>query len=294
MPKDGIKMQNKSDKRSRYDKEDLFENFFHAARHALEDFELQFGLDDVVSKLFGESGEDAAERQRLRDSHPWWTLSALYEYSLNGVLHDGHDRADSLVIDGSSVLKLVDTEDQSPCADWWNLVAMGDGRYALDSGEGVMLEKLALLANVDARTVRNAISAGALTAWKKGDYVSVDNASARRWLHGKRGFKPTASSAGRALSSLKDVQTPVEFGAFLQAQRHRIDAGSDDLRTTPHHASVTKESIEQLEAGIFSLPLDTVFPLADFYLFGRKDFLDCVMRVFFEHELMVLQGTSSD
>jgi hypothetical protein len=50
----------------------------------------------------------------------------------------------------------------------------------------------------------------------------------------------------------------------------------------------------QLEAGVFALPLDAVFPVADFYQVDRKAFLECVMRVFFYEELRMLDSRGDE
>ena len=289
MAQDIGKKQALLDKEKRYNKDTLFENFFLVTRHALEAFELQLGLNGLRTQLLGDSSDEEEEKQRLRESHPWQTLSDLYEYSLNGVLNPIHDGADSLVIDGSDVLKIINTEDYSPSIEWEELVAMGDGRVALDWGQDVLLEKLALLANVDLRTIRNAVSGGALRATKVGDCVFVDNASARRWLYGRRGFKPTASTSDEATLTLASIETPDDFGRLLQAQRTKIESEASEPLDAPHHEYVSKNTVRELESGIFSLPLDAVFPIADYYMLGRNELLECVMRVFFAQELAVLK-----
>ncbi len=57
------------------------------------------------------------------------------------------------------------------------------------------------------------------------------------------------------------------------------------LRQTPvRHTSVNAGVLTQLESGVFALPLDAVFPLADFYGLPQHAFLECLMRVFFRTE----------
>ena len=91
--------------------------------------------------------------------------------------------------------------------------------------------------------------------------------------------------------SLSAVNNPAEFGAFLVAQRNRIGINTDNL--VVFHPSVDIRSVSELEAGVFSLPLDAVFPLANFYQLGRKEFLECVMRTIFYEELEILVHESS-
>lgn len=93
--------------------------------------------------------------------------------------------------------------------------------------------------------------------------------------------------------SLELVTTPADFGALLAAKRKQIGGGDQKSKTLVSHPSVTQESIAQLEEGVFALPLDAVFPVADFYLLERKKFLQCVMRVFFFEEMRLLADTAS-
>jgi hypothetical protein len=46
---------------------------------------------------------------------------------------------------------------------------------------------------------------------------------------------------------------------------------------------------QEVERGIFNLPLDSVFHLADFYRLDRKVMLSCVMRIFYPEQLQALQ-----
>jgi hypothetical protein len=279
-------------------KEALFDNFFHAARGTMQALELHYGVTGVVAQIFGEESSspenEEQAKQHLRKSNAWIELSALYDYALHGIVSD-LDEPNAVVINGSDVLKLASSEEYWPSDDWADIIATGDGRFALDDGEEITIPKLALLAKVDQRTVRNAISAGHLTANKKntmfeGEQVCVENASARRWLHGRKGFKPTLMPENSQSLSLASVSGPAEFGAFLVNRRKSIGLGSEPGKLAVPHTSVNPQAIELLEAGTFSLPLDAVFPLADFYQVSRKDLLDAVMRVFFVDELLMLSN----
>lgn len=267
-------------------KENLFDNFFSTARNSLEALESQFNIKGVVDQVFGEGVDDEQAKVHLRASRSWATLSALYDYAIDGI-DNGADPMD-IVIDGSDVIKLVSSENYWPSEEWTQIVAMGDGRYGLDEGQTIMLYKVALLANVDVRTVRNAVSAGDLVSFKRDDAIYIENASARRWLHGRRGFKPTVMKDDGEHLSLQNVDNPAAFGAFLVSQRKRIGLASGNDKLVVFHPSVTLQVIAQLEAGVFATPLDAVFPLADFYQVSRKELLECVMRVFFFEELRML------
>lgn len=279
-------------------KETLFNDFFRAARGTLESLEMHYNVQGVLDQVFGKDVDlihntDQA-KANLRNSYAWTELSALYEYAIHGITSD-LDGPDSVVINGSDVIKLASSEDWRPSNEWDEIIAMGDGRFALDDGQDITIHKLALLAKVDLRTVRNAVSAGNLVSYKKdlilqGEQICVENASARRWLHGRKGFKPTVMNDGDEHQGLESVDSPAGFGVFLVSQRKRIGLDSDAGKLMVFHPSVDPKAISELEAGIFALPLDAVFPLADFYQVSRKELLDCVMRVFFADELSMLSN----
>ena len=269
----------------------LFNDFYNAAEGTFRSLEVQYLVNGVCDQIFGIDADEEAGKANLRKSHAWNTLVALYEYAVNGVEPGkGFEGPDSLVIDGSDVIKLASSENYMPSDTWENLIAMGDGRFGLDRGNPVLPYKLALLANVDIRTVRNAISAGELIASKSefDGEVYVENGSARRWLHGRRGFKPTVKDEISAGLPIDSVSTPMEFGAMLAGQSKQNGLSEQEAKPSVAHPSVTQQTLSELEAGVFSLPLDAVFPIADYYLLDRKKFLQCVMRVFFNEEMHLL------
>ena len=270
-------------------KEMLFQNFYSAASNSFLALECQFGINGVLDQLFGVGSDDEQAKAHLRSSRAWETLSELFDYAIDGLV--GNEEPTSMVINGSDVLHLVTSEDYEPSGEWRKIVAMGDGRFALDEGESVSILKISLLANVDIRTVRNAVSSGELVSIKNDGETYIENASARRWLRGRKGFKPTILNQVSEHLSLSAVGNPAEFGAFLVAQRNRIGINTDNF--VVFHPSVNAQSVSELEAGVFSLPLDAVFPLANFYQLGRKEFLECVMRTFFNEELEILVHESS-
>lgn len=272
-------------------KEQLFNDFFRAAKGSLEALESQFNITGVLDQVFGAGTNYEQAKANLRSSRPWATLSTLYDYAVDGL--DVGNHPTDIVIDGSDVIKLVSSEDYWPSEEWEQIVAMGDGRFGLDDGAPIMLYKMALLANVDIRTVRNAVSAGDLVSYKQDDMIYVENASARRWLLGRRGFKPTVMDSDDQHLRLENVNTPAGFGAFLVSQRKRIGLDNIGDKLAVFHPSVTPQTISQLEAGVFALPLDAAFPIADFYQVSRKEFLECVMGVFFYEEMRTLTQESA-
>lgn len=277
-------------------KDALFDDYFATLTQVVPIFESVFsvrgiweqitGLDETESYPFSDKKVRQYVAEKIRASNAWKLLSELYDYAVEGIQPDGLDGT-SIVINGAEVLSLIDTENYSPSNAWSRIVKMGDGRYAVDDGMDVELEKLALLANVDERTVRNAVSAGELQARKEGSIAFVENGSARAWLSGRRGYKPTKPSSNSP-ADLAEISTPPSFGAFLSARRQMLGGVHDGKNLIVFHPSVDAKALQQLEKGVFLLPLDAVFPIADFYQLDRATFLACVMRTFFRDELAML------
>jgi len=274
--------------------ERLFNDFFDAAITTVQKFEHLFHVNGVVEHLFGRDGSSFDEmKARLNQSNAWQLLEAVFEYATNGVmLPIAYDAPDGLVLDANEVLMLVSSYEAQPSKEWDDIIAMADGRFSLDAGHPIDIYKVALLAGVDLRTARNAASSGELVTFKNDNFVFVESASARSWLMGRKNFKPTVVPEETA--SLRDVRTAVEFASFLVAAREKRGL---DFETDPRgvaHPAVTAEALKKLEQGVFELPLDAVFPLAEFYALDAKAFLETVMRVFYRAELDVLTKSGEE
>lgn len=281
--KPGKSKLNTGSANERWNKQALFENFCTCTRQAVADWETFFGAEGLAEQVLGEPTHvRMSAEQVLRESNAWKTLMALFDYATEGITAGMEEM--SIVLDAGAILKLIQTEMMWVSNEWFEILTMGDARYGLDDGAPLSIERIALLANVDIRTVRNAVSAGDLVA----EQGLVDNSMARRWLHGRKGFKPTVVSSSAENLALEDVKNAADFGAFLRIQRERIGLADSGQKLTIFHPCATPATIQQLEAGVFTLPLDAVFRVADFYQLSRKALLECVMRVFFSEELGTL------
>ena len=270
----------------RWNKQALFESFCACTRQAVEDWEKFFGVDGMAEQVLGEPTHARMNEENvLRDSQAWKTLMALLDYATEGITAGTEEM--SIVLDAGAILKLIQTEMMWLSKEWDEILTMGDARYGLDEGVALSMERIALLANVDIRTVRNAVSAGDLVV----EHGVIDNSMARRWLHGRKGFKPTVMSRSAENLALEDIRTAADFGAFLKQQRERIGLADGSQKVTIFHPCATANTMQQLEAGVFTLPLDAVFKVADFYQLSRKALLECVMRTFFSEEMEALSDS---
>jgi hypothetical protein len=285
---------NSARENAKTEKEILFEDFYSTAATMFSEIERLFNVDGLCNQVFGRElpgnfvDDESDSKERLRSTFAWTVLSNVYDYAVEGLDRDGE--AMSLVLDSGLLLSLLHNDERHVSEKWGDIVAMADGRYAIDEGMPIDHYKVALLANVDLRTVRNAISAGELAAFKQDEFLFIENTSAWNWLHARKGFRRTIQQDPSQFSDLGEVESPLQFGAFLSKQREKLRLNDDDNKLVVRHPYVLPADLERLEAGVFTLPIDTVFPLADFYQIGRKVFLEAVMRIFFQKELDLLQG----
>ncbi len=284
----------------KFNKDQMFEIYFESLVGTLYHFEGIFQVN-VVEQVCGRDFEVTfagynTDRQsvveaksRVRASDAWHSLSRLYDYAVDGIIESGTD-PDEFVLAGAEVLEYLTDEQYVLLEDWGLVVTLGDARFALDEGDGLTVDKLAVLAGVDVRTVRNALSAGQLTAEKVGGDLFIENNSARTWLSGRRGFVPTRKK-GAGAADLRSVATPTELGAFLTRRKVSLHADPASAATVLPFGIDTK-TVAAVEGGSFPASLDAVFPLADYYQVDRYDLLDAVMRVFFPTQLSLLKSAS--
>lgn len=110
-----------------------------------------------------------------------------------------------------------------------DMISRWEARHSLDDGSELSITQLALLADMNERSVRNAASLdGEARLTLKPDQM-VSNGEARRWLAGRRGFRPTDVRELRDDSDMTDEQlSPAEIPAFV-ARRLLVLSGGTGL-----------------------------------------------------------------
>lgn len=282
-------------------KERLFADFFQRMVHMTGQFETLLSVRGISESVFdGEEGnvDDSVQAAALRRHRTWALLSDLVDYALDGVAPTSNPDAysnivEQMVDESAGLLALLAGHHFGRSEGWDEVLQTADARQALDEGEPLHPESVALLGGVDLRTVRNAMSSGAITSDAN---QQIDNQSARAWLLGRKGYKPTVRSGTEALD-LKAVQTPIDFSTMLRQQRERREreiSGSDRvtslLELLPANPGLTPAILAEVEEGLFRAPLSVVWPLADVYGLPRNDLLTCVMQVFFHEEFVALMS----
>jgi hypothetical protein len=127
-------------------------------------------------------------------------------------------------------------------------------RRTLDEGSFMSISELALLADMSERSVRNALimeGTGRLNADKSGD---IENAEARRWLEGRRGFVPTQKKEfPKNLDECPDQLDVLEIPPFVQDRiikrfaQNELDKIALETASSPHYDGVYQEYPEIIQ-----------------------------------------------
>jgi hypothetical protein len=151
-----------------------------------------------------------------------------------------------------------------------------------------LFQVIALMAQLDERTVKNAYSQGLFS----GNTGDLDNQALSLWLKSKRSYIPTKGQSVSSDFEIKNVHTSDEFAALLVAQRDKLGKLFNIKVFQTQHFLFTKNTTHELESGFFNLPLNVIPILANAYLLNEKELLDCVMRVFFPKELVSIRDVN--
>jgi len=286
-------------------KSELLDSIFEVTAENIHILELYFSLGrskltahlDIFTDDSEKEALKVAAMEHFKTTEAYLRLNQIYDYAIDGVIddtenYDLENAAIHVVLASKEVITLISAEDREPDGVWDMIIAMGDGRFSLDTGHNIDIYKVALLAGVDVRTVRNAISSGELTAEKVESMVFVDNRSAQVWLSKRRAFKPTRFIS-TAKKQLDEINTAIELGAFLKEKRESLGLVIPDEGLASDGSKITFSEMAQLETGVFNLPLNTVELMAEFYQLHAKELVQVIMRVFFPKQLEQLIGTQA-
>lgn len=237
-------------------------------------------------------------------------LDEFYEYGINAQRdvyfeHMPGDDDAIFFLKGIENFPLLDEEAAyapAPITLSQHVVKMLEARWLLDHGGGsivddegtfipsvLTLSDVALLANMDEKSVRNAanpklknhlktFNCGART------YVRVDDA--KKWLQGRRGFKPTVMVDKHAERDLTKTGffSKEDFGSYLTLLREQKSLSLTDVANSIQ--GVTEEKLRGLEQGEFIFDQDLFVALAQLYQLDPKAFVLAALALhqWFERE----------
>ena len=206
----------------------------HMFRRAV-DVQLWFG-PGMGGALIGDSNRDPLSVDdpstvSFEHTEIWQKFSALYDYAVNGVKHEGGtpfgDKFGDTIGGRDVLTRLPDTV--------FGTVCLAEARHILDGGDSDMLtpdvpkgylslRHLAWLADMEERSVRNAANpklANALVTEQYDKRTVVRLVEARRWLAGRKGFVPTQSAAPRS-EPIVELPLPASIVSELKAKAASI------------------------------------------------------------------------
>lgn len=163
-----------------------------------------------------------------------------------------------------------------------------DSAYAkmrLDGDHDLNLETLALLAGVDERTVRNAVTAGNIATIKSGSDTLVANQEARRWLNSRPDFKPT-KYRNEDIANGSDVTTATAFGQFIALKREAQNLTIGDVTKD---TDIDVDTLLDLEKGIDRIHLSQISKLQNILKIEDNSLLNNYMRIFHWEEFTSLK-----
>ena len=136
-------------------------------------------------------------------------LSVYYDYAYDARVSAGHDEtvdpyhnlaehlrdfAAMVHSDGSYFdlcLDVVGIDANTETGFLPDMIVRWEARHNLESGSQMNISEIALLADMNERSVRNAASAEGGAQLNFNQDQTIENHEARRWLSGRRAFKPT-------------------------------------------------------------------------------------------------------
>lgn len=189
-----------------------------------------FGQD--ITRLYGIRDHAWAENEAIQASPVWKAASEMYDYGVTGTPTEGlfpeghidgvHGHVERFLrgMDTPHMRLYLEETDNTPprlamlavqsavarmvLDGGWRHTDYGAGEYGVKKGDmnHLTLAEVALLANMDERSVRNAANpklADPLKTEPIGKRSLVNPEEARRWLAGRKGFVPTKNCDSGAL-----------------------------------------------------------------------------------------------
>ncbi|MEY2892240.1 MAG: hypothetical protein RJA98_2148 [Pseudomonadota bacterium] len=212
---------------------------YYAALAVVVDDCFEAGAGDRMLGVDSQSSGFRFERLDIDRSRLGALLPTWYRYAYEGVLSAGYSpqqffRADGaferlgdlLTVFGKDNVYLTDAHescgvDNPPAGHLADLAARLGARASLDTGCDMTLQEIALLADMNERSVRNATTIEGTARLEVRADGRVVHAEALGWLAGRRGFKPTdqrVMTPDLLPSDLLDVEIPI----FVTTRLRRV------------------------------------------------------------------------
>lgn len=215
----------------------------------LLEFLALFGKD--IASLYGIEGHELTESETIQESPAWKAVSEMYDYGVMGrptgdlvpgnIINGRHAQIETFLraMDTPPMRIYLEESDNTPPRLAIRAVQSAVARMVLDGGDRytdfeagdyevieadahyLTIAEMALLANMDERSVRNATNPklpDPLKTEKIGKRSLVNREEGRRWLASRKGFVPTQESEFDAVQAPPswDLVLPEEFAEHIQ------------------------------------------------------------------------------
>lgn len=281
-------------------KDQFFQNIFHCALGNFAEIETNMHITGIISQVFGindfeynytELPELASNKllaQQNFMNHPiWHPFDKTYEYAVNGIANTYSIDELNECVDFSHILNSDHFQIHSRSHE---IITMALVRYALENESTVNFfdlgntnypQAIAKLANIDVRTLKNAISANEIEMLSKG---ILSASSLKQWLLGRKGFKPTIYQKDKSLNYF--FNSPNTFAQVIATVREELGEKFDPKELI----LLTKQEniIKELESGIFNLPLQCIPILSKIYHIPHPILLKQILKTFYPKEYALL------
>jgi hypothetical protein len=272
-----------------------------ALQKEFEDFleEIFSGVSELFDYEENDLGVLAQAPNKLRElveSHSLGTLEEMYQFAIYGTGSLAAIPTMALLL---KVERFLEGFGSSLAQTRWDNLTMindlGAARIALDGdtsdtasgrldglhSDYLTVKEVALLAFVEERSVRNAISRGELQSEKDGSATMIANEEARAWLRGRRGFNPTQYIYAD-VSELSDITKSSELASYLQLKREKtLKLEVDQLLSQVADTHISLDDLHALESGEYRLAIEDSNELARLYREPPALMMKKIVMVFF-------------
>lgn len=284
-------------------KEEFFQNIYECALGNFSTMEAYLGIHGIMGQVFGvndfeELGsaydlpvfnikqQEQIAKNNFMNGNIWHPFECVYEYAVNG---NGSICCIDELTDCVDFKHILHSDHFQISTKSNEIITMALVRHALDNDSTVMFFNssdcnfplaIAQLANVDLRTVKNAVSGKEIEAFSKNE---LSASSLKQWLLTRKGFKPTFYT--KQNDYFFNSQT--SFATVLKESKKSIGDQFDPkelISACPKHPNI----IEQLELGVLELSLDKLPLVAKTYQIPYPILFKNVMQTYYPNEYALL------
>jgi hypothetical protein len=238
------------------------------------------------------------------------TVDAMYDYAFNarhpvgmtpGVFSMEIEAVEDFVLSFSSdMFDLFFADDLhsrgAPSGALRTLCEHTRARLNLDTGQFVSINDVALLAQLNERSVRNMVAAGDNQQRLRASDDLVENSEARRWLRSKRGFRPTVfQEISEVPGEHPDAITNfLDLGRYLDARWSGLGKSLEAVASELDWTGERADYLRALPAQAQLLDVRDCEALAKTLLVSPAWFTAQVMRLKYPREVELLLQVNSE